>query len=60
MMDHFVSREKLRDTLSSSGTITVPIFDATGEGSSGASNGTVILLRNVSTRTNTTKTNETV
>ncbi|KAJ7892580.1 hypothetical protein B0H14DRAFT_2686895 [Mycena olivaceomarginata] len=60
MMDHFVSREKLRDTLSNSGNITVPIFDATGEGSSGASNGAVILLRNVSTRTNTTKTNETV
>ncbi|KAJ7869783.1 hypothetical protein B0H14DRAFT_2727053 [Mycena olivaceomarginata] len=46
MMDHFVSREKLRDTLSNSGNITVPIFDATGEGSSGASNGAVILLRN--------------
>ncbi|KAJ7863594.1 hypothetical protein B0H14DRAFT_2574774 [Mycena olivaceomarginata] len=60
IMDHFVSREKLQDALSNSGDITVPIFDATGEGFSGASNGAVILLRNVSTRTNTTKINDTV
>ncbi|KAJ7797752.1 hypothetical protein B0H14DRAFT_2618607 [Mycena olivaceomarginata] len=61
MMDHFISREPLRNNLSNSGNIlTVPNFGAAGEESSGAANGTVILLRNVSTRTNTTKTNETV
>ncbi|KAJ7347576.1 hypothetical protein DFH08DRAFT_1002552 [Mycena albidolilacea] len=61
MMDHFISREPLRNSLSNSGNIlTVPNFDAAGEESSGAANGTLILLRNVSTRTNATKTNETV
>ncbi|KAF7360234.1 hypothetical protein MVEN_00752200 [Mycena venus] len=61
MMDHFISREPLRDNLSNSENIlSVPTFDARGEESSGAANGTVILLRNVSARTNTTKTKETV
>ncbi|KAJ6537973.1 hypothetical protein B0H19DRAFT_1382585 [Mycena capillaripes] len=41
MMDHFVSREELRDTLSTSGNIiTVPNFNA----SCAASNGTAISL----------------
>ncbi|KAJ7882489.1 hypothetical protein B0H13DRAFT_2344571 [Mycena leptocephala] len=60
MMDHLINREQLHKNLSNSGNITVSNFDATGEGSGGASDGTVILLRNFSTRPNTTKTNETV
>ncbi|KAJ7890159.1 hypothetical protein B0H14DRAFT_2561431 [Mycena olivaceomarginata] len=57
MMDHFLSRENLRDTLSISGNMnTVPNFNAT----CGASDGTIVLPRNVSNRTNITQTNETV
>ncbi|KAF8139432.1 hypothetical protein K438DRAFT_1785665 [Mycena galopus ATCC 62051] len=61
MMDLLVSREPLRNNLSTSGIVlTIPNFHATGGESSGAADGTVTLLRNVSTRISAIKANETV
>ncbi|KAF8181211.1 hypothetical protein K438DRAFT_1976307 [Mycena galopus ATCC 62051] len=56
MMDHFVSRERLRDTLSNGGNIiTVPNFNVL-DASCAPSEGPAILLRNISIRTNTNET----
>ncbi|KAF8171190.1 hypothetical protein K438DRAFT_1982180 [Mycena galopus ATCC 62051] len=61
MMDHLISREPLRNSLSTHGFIpTVPNFHAPGEESICAADGTATLLRNVSTSVNTIKANETV
>ncbi|KAF8171187.1 hypothetical protein K438DRAFT_1982177 [Mycena galopus ATCC 62051] len=61
MMDHLISREPLRNSLSTTGFIpTVPNFGAPGEESIGAADGTATLLRNVSYSLNAIKANETV
>ncbi|KAF8171201.1 hypothetical protein K438DRAFT_1773328 [Mycena galopus ATCC 62051] len=61
MMDHFISREPLRNNLSNSRIIlTVPNFHATGEESGSSEDGTATSLRNISPGIKIIKANETV